>query len=102
MEKMEIIENEDFNDYIEQYKKLKLKDKQKIIINLLKEDIMVLHKLITEQEDEEDEVKMLYNREILDVNDDDYSEEDFSEAVIVYLYSIRELIADYIEKKGGV
>ena len=73
MEKMEIIENEDFNDYIEQYKKLKLKDKQKIIINLLKEDIMVLHKLITEQEDEDDEVKMLYNREILDVNDDDYS-----------------------------
>lgn len=102
MEKMEIIENEDFNDYIEQYKKLKLKDKQKIIINLLKEDIMVLHKLITEQEDEDDEVKMLYNREILDVNDDDYSEEDFSEAVIVYLYSIRELIAEYIEKKGGV
>ena len=102
MEKMEIIENEDFNDYIEQYKKLKLKDKQKIIINLLKEDIMVLHKLITEQEDEDDEVKMLYNREILDVNDDDYSEEDFSEAIIVYLYSIRELIAEYIEKKGGV
>ena len=102
MEKMEIIENEDFNDYIEQYKKLKLKDKQKIIINLLKEDIMVRHKLITEQEDEDDEVKMLYNREILDVNDDDYSEEDFSEAVIVYLYSIRELIAEYIEKKGGV
>ena len=49
-----------------------------------------------------DALEPYYNREILDVNDDDYSEEDFSEAVIVYLYSIRELIAEYIEKKGGV
>ena len=96
---MEIIENKDFNEYIEKYKQLNLKDKQKNIINLLKEDIIILQKVLSNNNKEND-YKMLYNREILDVNNENYTEDDFSEAVIVYLYDIRELVAELIEKGG--
>lgn len=96
---MEIIENKDFNEYIEKYKQLNLKDKQKSIINLLKEDIIILQKVLSNNNKEND-YKMLYNREILDVNNENYTEDDFSEAVIVYLYAIRELVAELIEKGG--
>lgn len=96
---MEIIENKDFNEYIEKYKQLNLKDKQKNIINLLKEDIIILQKVLSNNNKEND-YKMLYNREILDVNNENYTEDDFSEAVIVYLYAIRELVAELIEKGG--
>ena len=87
-----------FNKYIEKYKKLKLKDKQKVIINLLKEDIAFLQKLTEETYPSEFSGEMLYNREILDMNKQEYTEDDFSEAVLVYCYSIRELLAEYLEK----
>ena len=88
---MEIIENKEFNQFIEKYKQLDLKDKQKNIISLLKEDILVLQKILTDN-DKEKSYKILYNREILDVNNETYTEDDFSEAVIVYLYAMRELM----------
>ena len=96
---MEIIENKEFNQFIEKYKQLDLKDKQTNIISLLKEDILVLQKILTDN-DKEKSYKILYNREILDVNNETYTEDDFSEAVIVYLYAMRELLAELIEKGG--
>ena len=96
---MEIIENKEFNQFIEKYKQLNLKDKQKSIINLLKENILVLQNVLTNN-NREKSYKILYNREILDINNENYTEDDFSEAVIVYLYAMRELIAELIEKGG--
>ena len=41
---------------------------------------------------------ILYNREILDTNDEKISEEDFVEATFVYTYIIREAFAEYVDK----
>ena len=93
---MNLKQNEEFNDYVEKYKKLKLNDKQDVIITLLKEDITFLEKLL---ELKNIKPEILYNREILDTNNKNYNEDDFAEAVLVYCYSIRELLATYVEKE---
>ena len=93
---MNLKQNEAFNDYIEKYKKLKLSDKQDGVITLLKEDLTFLEKLL---ELKNIKPEILYNREIIDANDGNYSADDFVEAVLVYCYSIRELLATYIEKE---
>lgn len=92
----------EFDKYIESYKKLKLNDKKALAINELNRILGLLNNVI-----EEHNIKsqVLYNREILDVIKKESNEEDFVEAIYVYIHSIQELIANYIElvetKLGG-
>ena len=92
---MKLIQDKDFNEYIESYKKLKLKDKQELIETELKKIIVLLN---TKNKELGLEESMLYNREILDTKKESVNNDDFAESVFVYINSIEELLADYINK----
>ena len=95
---MDFKENSQFNDLVDKYKNLNIKDKHKQVIKLLKEDISIMKSILGEKGIK---TEMLYNREILDLNSINYTEDDFAEAVFVYVYCFREMLADYIEYSEG-
>ncbi len=92
---MEFKEDKEFNDYIEKYKKLSLKDKKLYAEKQIQEIIASLQKL---NEIHQIYEKILFNREVVDIRKDDSNEDDFVETVFVYMYSIKELLASYIER----
>jgi len=83
-----------FNNYIESYKKLPLVEKKQIVEKELKETLALLVKL---HENKGIEENLLFNKEILDVKDGNSSEEDFVEAMFVYILSLQEILGSYIE-----
>ena len=95
---MNFVKNEDFDEYVSKYTLLNKNDKRDIIIKILKENLMLLEKIAS---DNNLKSNLLYNREILNINKDNYTEDDFLEAVFVYIYSFRELFANYIEFSEG-
>ena len=85
-------ENEAFNAYVEAYKKLPL-DAKKRRVN---EEIKKLWAFIAKANaDLKIDNEMLFNREILDLNKETISDEDFVEAMFVYVYSIEESLGKY-------
>ena len=92
---MEFIEDKDFNVYIEKYKKLSLEEKKKLVEKEFEELIVVLKKI---NENMGNNPKLLFNREILDLKKNNASEDDFVEAVFVYINSVKELLATIIRK----
>lgn len=93
---MEFENNEQFDECVEKFKVLKLKDKRKICENDLKEIMAILQQL---NEVNNNKTKVLFNREITDINKEECSEDDFVEAMFVYINSIKELLASYIDVK---
>lgn len=96
---MEFQKNDEFDNYIDCYKKLPLVEKKNHVINEIHTLLALLEKINTGTSGYD--YKLLYNREILDVGKDSSSEEDFVEAIFVYIHIIQEAIADYIDKIGG-
>lgn len=93
---MEFVEKKEFNDNVNAFKKLRLEDKESIVENELKE-IISLFEIVAKQSD----FKILYNREILDTVGN-HTEDDFVESVYVYIQSIKEILADYINMKENI
>lgn len=88
-----MIENKEFNDYIECYKKMPLDLKKDLVIEESKKILAFLEKL---KNDFNVQGKILFNKEILDVKNSS-SEEDFTEAMFVYIHSIEESLGEYID-----
>ena len=86
-------ELENFDEYIKRFKEYPLKEKQSIIIEQLQMLSSLTNNLCTEIRAKND---VLINRELVDVKKDSYTEDDFAEAVIVYLNSIQNSICDYV------
>ncbi|MDO4341516.1 MAG: hypothetical protein Q4C44_02090 [bacterium] len=95
---MNFKENEEFNNYVLMFKQLPKKEKEETLINILKENLVVVEKLLENKNINRD---ILYNREILDLKNVNYTDDDYLEAVFVYLHSFRELFASYIEVLEG-
>ena len=93
---MEFIRDKSFDDYVEKYKKLPLSEKKEIVNNDIKELLVVLEQLNIKNGGTS---KMLFNKEILDLKKENTSEEDFVEAMFVYIFIIKELIANYLESQ---
>lgn len=93
---MKFKQSKEFDSYIEKYKKLKLEDKRSIIEKEFKETISLLDR-INELAGIKSEV--LINRELVDLNKEISSEDDFLEGVLVYITSIQELIAQLLLKE---
>jgi len=89
---------EKFNNYIETYKKLSLIDKKQALEKEIKETLALLQKLHENLGKEND---ILFNKEVLDVKDGISSEEDFVEAMFVYILTIQESLASYVDLKEG-
>lgn len=84
-----------FDAFIEEFTELDLKEKQKIVIDEFKEMLAVISKLC---EDYKINYEILLNRELTDVTQTNYTEDDFVEATYVYIQSLKELLASYINE----
>lgn len=84
--------NEDINEYMKFFKEQPLKEKQSIIYEQLQMLAGFTNSLCTELQIDNEP---LLNREVLDLKKDEYTEDDFAEAVIVMINSIQNSICDY-------
>lgn len=82
-----------FDSFIEEYKEKSLREKQDILVAELKELIAVAQKVCIDKGVNSD---LLINREITDIDKDNYSQDDFVEAIYVYLQMFKELISPYL------
>ncbi len=80
---------EEYNHYINEFVNLSVEDKREEIVNKLKELIATLEVIAKELNDPQ---PALLNREMIDLNQEDVSEEDYLEAVFAYLISLEDLI----------
>ena len=89
--------NIEFNNYIEEFKKVDTKEKLDQIIVSLKEVISFFEILGAS---ENISYNYLKSREVLDLNKENTSIDDYLEAIIVYLEVSKELLGQYLEKKN--
>ena len=82
-----------FDAFIEEYTEKPLLEKQKILIEELKELIVFAQKIC---EDRGIKSELLLNKELADVNKENYTQDDFVEAVYVYIQMYKEIIASYV------
>lgn len=89
---------EKLNNFVEAYKKLSLVDKKVALEKEIKETLALLEKL---HQNLGKENTILLNKEVLDVKDGVSSEDDFVEAMFVYILMIQESLASYVDIKDG-
>ena len=89
---------EKLNNFVEAYKKLSLIDKKVALEKEIKGTLALLEKL---HQNLGKENTILLNKEILDVKDGVSTEEDFVEAMFVYILMIQESLASYVDIKEG-
>lgn len=90
---------DDFNKYMEYFKGLTLKQKQEIIVDELKLLTAMTNKMCKEI-DANNEV--ILSKELADLNKENYTEDNFSEAVITYICSIKNSLADFSIKLTNI
>lgn len=91
---MDFAYNNEFNECVSSFKNLSLSDKKEMVEREINELILVLNSLNKEYDKD---FKVLFNREILDLKKKYQTEDDFVEAIFVYMCSIKESIATLIE-----
>ena len=83
---------ENINEYMEFFKSQPLAEKQSIIY----EQLQLLASLTNNMCKELDiPNELILNKELLDLKKEDYTEDDFAEAIIVLINSIQNSICDY-------
>ena len=90
---------DNLDEYIEYFKGLPLKEKQEIVIDELKTITGMTNKMCKEIGANNE---VLLNREVTDVNNEVYTEDDFSEAVITYICSIKNSLSDFSIKLSEI
>ncbi len=86
------METENFEEYMEFFKSQPLKEKQSIIIDQLKM-LSALTNTMCKELNISNEI--LINRELIDLKNSNYTEDDFAEAIIVYINSIQNSLCDF-------
>lgn len=86
------MEDNNYEEYMEFFKSQSLKEKQSIIIEQLKMLASFSQKMCEEFKIQNE---LIINRELLDLNSEKYTEDDFAEAVITYVNSIQNSLSDY-------
>lgn len=81
-----------FDEYMEFYKKQPLAEKRDIIMGQLKILASLTNKMCTELNVDN---KLLISKELVDVNNGDYSEDDFLEATITLINSVQNSLCDF-------
>ncbi len=84
-----------YNDMIEEYTQLSLKEKQTILLDEFKELVAIVD-LLCKQEGIDSQ--LLLNRELLDIKKEDASSDDYIEAAYVYLTSLKESLGRLLSK----
>lgn len=86
---------DNFEEYIGKFKELPLKEKQKVIADELKVLASFTNKMCNEIGAQNE---LLLNKEQAELNSDNYSEDDFAEALIVYISSIKDSLCAFSDK----
>ena len=82
------------DEYIELFKKMSLQDKKNSLEKEMKYTLVFLMNL---HEQNGWPAKLILNKEVLDIQNKNSTEEDFIEAMFAYTLSIQEMLASYIE-----
>lgn len=87
---------EAFNNYINAFKELSVNEKRDELVDSIKELIVIFDEI-----SKQDGIKLDYlqSREILDLNSDNVSEDDYLEACIAYVEIAKDVIGQYLDKK---
>ena len=98
MEEVDNIEElqQAFLDYIEEVKKLPLIDKKKEVVDNIKELIAAIDYLAQE---EGMQLHYLTSKEVLDINNENMPEEEYVEALLVYIENAKNMIGEYLINK---
>ena len=86
-----------FKEYVEAFKDLDTSDKRIELINSVKEVSALIGYLASL---EGIDLEFLKSREILDMKDGHESEDDFLEALLVYVENAKNLLEQYLDKKN--
>lgn len=92
-------EDSSFNQYINAYKKLPLQKKKEMVNEETKKLIAFIEKINADIGIKD---QTLFNREILDLNSDNISDDDFTEAMFAYIHVIRESLGSYFNKVSEI
>ena len=84
-----------FKEYIEAFKQLDIVDKRKEIINRINEITAMFDMLATESNIS---VSYLKSKEILELKDGSESEDDYLEALLVYVENAKSVLGQYLLK----
>ena len=86
---------DDFESYMERFKKYSTKEKERIVYNHMKILASLANNIckIVGAKNE-----MIINRDLVDLTKNDYTQDDYYEALIVLVNSIQRSIGDYHEK----
>lgn len=82
-----------FNEVIENYKRMSTSDKRQEILNELKLLIAVFEKMC---EDNNLQYRKVHSDEILDLDSGNETEEDYLEAIFVYVEYLKEVLGSLI------
>lgn len=85
-----------FNEFIEEFKKLRIDEKRIEIIDSIKE-ISALVDTLAEMENKK--LEFLKSKEISDLNNGMENEDDFLEVLMVYIENSKNLLAQYLNDK---
>ena len=88
-------ENKEFNDYVDKFKQLPLQDKKKKTVDEIKLLLAFIEKLKMDMSINDE---LIFNKEILDLNSDNISDDDFVEAIFVYIHIIQESFGCYVNR----
>ena len=90
-----MFENESFNKYVNTFKLLPLQEKKVRVVN-------EFQRLLTFVERAKQDLNIangvLYNKEVLDLNSNNISDDDFVEAMFVYIHSVQESLGSYFNE----
>ena len=96
---MKFVQDDNFNEYVEKYKNLPLKEKKELVEKEMEELLVVLNAL---NEKFGDTPEVLFNREILDLKKEEATEADFVEAMFVYVHAIQESLGKYFNEVSKI
>lgn len=86
------MENENFDEYMTFFKEQNLKEKQNIILEQLKMLAGYTNNMCKSLNIPNN---VLVNKELLDLNNEEYTQDDVAEAIITYLNSIQNSLNDF-------
>ena len=84
--------NEEFNIYMERFKLKPLKERQSIVFEQLKILSAFCQNMCSQINANSD---ILINRELVDLNNNNYTEDDFAEAILVLINSIQNSLSEF-------
>lgn len=93
------MEKEAFNNYVAAFKELSLREKEDLTINEIVEIFTFMNKL---RQDIGITNDVLISQEMNDLNNENRTPDDFVEAVFVYICSLKEYLAEYVDKVADV